>query len=333
MNPRPRKYRVGVRRADKRQRGFVLLMALVLVLVAGVSLAGIAGRSMSSALQARSGVEELQRRWAAMSLRTTLAGQLEDVLQQAERGDALLAEAREKQKFEGVPTAERRFMVTLAEQNYELIVTDEQAKLNVNQLLEGNSSARLTSWLRKVRQRSRVGEVEAVTIRVRPMAEGLAGGESFKGLARLGAYGQLFAEASPGDLIGDEKGRGLVSDITCWGNGAVNARRATRRVVEEVCGELLTKRQMGELLEAVADQPFGTKAQWLKGVADLEDTTRQKLEGLLTDQSGVHGLWVVARGGQRDWYTLMVTVGGTAGVSEGSEMEKWRNAEQYEFAW
>ncbi len=319
-----------------RNGGFVLLMALVLVLVAGVALAGIAGLSMNSALHARSGVEELQRRWAVTSLRATLAGQMEELLKQAERGGAAIAEPGEVQIYEGEPTSERRFWLTLAEQDYELIITDEQAKLNVNQLLEGNSSAKLTSWLRRTVQVSgsgaNVGEV--VQVRVRPMAEGLVMGESFKGLARLGGYGQLFANAQPGDLVGSEKASGLVRDITCWGNGAANARRASERVLEQVLGELLTKKQMGDLMEARREQPFGTMSQWLKAVTDLDDPTRQRLQGVMTDQSEVHGLWIIRRGAQRDWYTLMVTVGGLLAENEtGSVAARINDGQQFEFAW
>ncbi|NJL32450.1 MAG: hypothetical protein HC898_13000, partial [Phycisphaerales bacterium] len=78
-----------IRDAYPRQnrRGFVLLMALVLVLIAGVALAGIAAQSMFSALNSQSEVEELQRRWAILSLRKTLAGRVADTLAKAEGAD------------------------------------------------------------------------------------------------------------------------------------------------------------------------------------------------------------------------------------------------------
>ena len=58
-------------RAPRGQPGFVLLMSLVLILLAGVALAHVAHRSIRGALESQSAAEELRRRWAVTSCRAT----------------------------------------------------------------------------------------------------------------------------------------------------------------------------------------------------------------------------------------------------------------------
>lgn len=314
------------------QRGFVLLMALVLVLLAGVALAGIAGRSLSSALHTRTQVQELQRRWAVISLRTTLASRIEELLEHAQRGQAEPAKPDDRPCYDHPPISELRLQVNLAEYVYELVLTDEQAKLNVNHWLDDVSTARLTGWLQHAIQGLPAGSVGERFIRVQPLRSSIEDNQSHP-LLRLGAYGQLFPQASPQSLIGDRVGQGLVRDITCWGDGKINLRRASERVLERQCENILSQRQTQELLEARNNDPYLPRESLYQSISNLDRETQKRLDALLTDHSTVYGLWIIAQDSQRPWYNLLITVGGPVAMHDAQGVPPYQPAQQYEFSW
>ncbi|MEZ6048711.1 MAG: hypothetical protein R3C11_24665 [Planctomycetaceae bacterium] len=59
----------------------MLVMALGLILIAGLILAGVARRSLAMATEVARAQEELQRRWGAISTRRVLLENAENVLE------------------------------------------------------------------------------------------------------------------------------------------------------------------------------------------------------------------------------------------------------------
>ena len=116
------------------KRGFALLLTLLLVVLVAASLAGIARFSMLKAVEAQDATEALQRRWAILSAQCTLAPRVPLLLEAAQ------ASTQGKPSNNAFP-AERRIVCRLADIEYELVVTDEQAKVNVNTLLRNSTPA------------------------------------------------------------------------------------------------------------------------------------------------------------------------------------------------
>ncbi len=288
-----------------RQTGFALMMALVLIVLAAVVLAGVARRSMEGALRARQATAELQRRWAMTSCRATLLDRAEKVFAavEAERigspGDpASIAQPRPLQP-------QVRVRCELAGRDYELVFTDEQAKLNVNSLLADGGRGRAQTILREL-----LGETaDTFSRRDTPlMLRALAGDERSGGARRdrVGGYGQIFQHALPEQLIGHDEESGLAADVTCWSDGKVNVRRAAPRVIRLAVGNAVTPDTLAQLFIARRDDPHADLDTLLQRLADADDQDKAELRKRLTGRSACHGLWVIARGEQRWWYEFVV---------------------------
>ncbi len=278
-------------------------MTLVLVLLAGAAMVGLAQRSLADALEARSGERELQRRWAVASLRATLLGRLETLQARAERIDPNTPPADWP-----APTTQQRFTIQLGQRDYQIVLTDEQAKLNVNTLLRTNTSAQTESIVRGLTGRPGSGGA----VRLRPT----------RGVKAVFGYGQVFEGVWPGQLVGRDAGDALAGNVTCWGDGKVNIARASGRVIRQAIERKVGPRVVRLLLEHRRRHRADGLDGLLKRIDKLSDTDRRTLQRLLTDQSSCHGLWIIARGDQREWYTLAVS------VTSAGRVVQW-----YEFAW
>ncbi len=285
-----------------RQPGFALLLALVLVLLAGVALAGVARRSLVGAVEARQAVEDLQRRWAVASLRKTFLPRTERLLEAAERGDAPAGADAHGHP----PRPERRERFRLAGLRVELVVTDEQAKLNVNPLVRQAGRAEAQSLVRRlVREVCRVGPREA-RVALRPLAAEVILSDAEEAMPPLGSYGQVFEAAGPEVLLGSARRPGLAAAVTCWGSGTVNIRRAPREVVMQACARDVGRAVVGRLLAERESGPYRPLEAMLKACDDIDDRDANRLGDRLTDVSTCHGLWIVVRGAQRTYTSLAV---------------------------
>jgi len=98
--------------------------------------------------------------------------------------------------------------------------------------------------------------------------------------------------------------------VTCWGDGAVNIRRAPPNVVREACRGELPATLVEALLAKRAERPFRRLSAMLSRMEDVSDEELGRVSEHLTSRSRCHGLWIVAHGEQRDWYTLAVRADG-----------------------
>jgi hypothetical protein len=296
------------------QSGFALLVALVLVVLAGVALAALARRSAAEALEARTAREELQRRWAVTSLRAALLGRVEELLDQAERGEG--PDTRPAETYLNRPMPHLGIPCRLAGADYELVLTDEQAKLNLNRLLaeagraETAAAARLATASAGAADQTAAGQLS-----IRPFVPSSLGPlvpASLRSspLAAVGGYGQVFAGAAPERLVGREGAPGLAEAVTCWGDGRVNLRRAPEAVVRQACDKALGRDVVTLLLAARRRDPYRPLEAILAELDEVDEAQRAGVKDRLTDRSTCHGLWVIARGPQRSWYTFAVSADG-----------------------
>jgi hypothetical protein len=292
------------------RRGFVLLMTLGVMVLAVFMLAGLARRSATSAMVCRGAESEVARRWAVTSMQATLLPRIHWAMEMTERGkqervkkrSGELEGAAETVTYQHEPVRELRLRVQLAGQAYLLVMTDEQAKLEVNGLLKSGSRGSAESVVAALMSdRRQEGQGE---LRLRPLQVGSATLGELK-LPKVGSYGQIFAEAGPEQLMGEVVGEGLGSAVTCWSDGMVSVRRAEDSVIRAAC-EKVDRQVVKDFLAIRKKDPYKPMKAMLAELTRASPEELKKLNGILTDQSQCFGLWIVAVGPVRPWYTLAV---------------------------
>jgi len=279
-------------------------MVLVVLAVAGSFLGLSARRTGQKILDAGIGERDLQRRWAQ---RTLEAGCLP-------RAEAILR--RHKPEDGPVPPSVWTTL-DLGDVAFDVVVSDEQAKVNVNRLaaerdgraLVRASITRLSDgrWPLQILLRPVVQETGA--IRSPPL--------------RYASLEQVFASASPTDLLGDEAARrGPSERVTCWGNGRVHVRRADRTVLREALGAALSEHQLARLIALREEMPEAGLETLLTEL-ELEEDVQAAVRDRLTEVSACHSLWLVVRGRTRRWYRLAVDQGGDAANDAGRWTFVW----------
>lgn len=345
-----------------RQHGFALLLVLVLVMLAGVALAAVARQSVREALETRGATEALQRRWAVISCRSTLLPRVQGALAQADA----VPTGEDGRPLPGTPPREpdahRWYRCTLAGIDYDLVLTDEQAKYNptVMRLLTDDRAMRdalrdLTpsgagSAARR-EQRVALRPLVGIDASGRPIEE--RPGEQQRHAAYAG-YGQLFADSSPRALLGTADRPGAAHRVTCWGDGRLNIERAPRRVVMAALEPVLGRDGVNELLAARDEAPGLGLSGWLKSVGSATPTQQHQARVVLTESTQCQGLWVIARGRTRVWASLSVrevvpmsraeaeaqavnnallSQRGRAGDEPAEAIEPYDPVRYYDFAW
>lgn len=316
-----------------RQSGFALLMAMVLVFIAGVAMAGLARRSAAGAVESLSAVQDLQRRWAVASCRATLLDRAEVILDRAERDIEVDAQDR-KNADEPViiqPVASLRLVCQLAGTDYELVLVDEQSKVNVNRLLSQSGRSKAQAAVRLLSSRSNHRDGGAGSVMLRPLPARPELQSASLAMSALATYSQLFSDVQPRQLAGTNGEPGMAAEVTCWGNGKVHVRRASDAVIELACGGALEPQLIRSLIALRKEHPDRDLAGLLSDLEQVDEKKKAKIPDLLTDSSGCHALWVIAHGRQRSWFTLAVGVGN--GGSPAGESKVQRVPVRYDFTW
>jgi type II secretory pathway component PulK len=282
-----------VRLRERKHRGYVLVLTLaVLVLVAGalVSSGQLAVRRAASAREAQ---RELQRRVGIASIRRAILPQAEQILagQEARRG---------------APMAQHRAAVRLGDITFDLVIADEQAKANLNAMLARASRDVVENRLRE----ALAGTGLAASLALRPVIEA--------DRVTVSGPGQIFDNVEPQSLIRSRFGQvAPMETISCWGDGAVNVRRAPELVLNLALDPPWTRMEVGRLVQARRDM-FEANGKRSITVTPAAPQPKDPLARLLqtaqirwgaaglTLQSTCHSLWIVTRDGRREWYDLAV---------------------------
>ena len=278
-------------------------MALLVIALAGVIMAATARRSCLEAVAANTALEDLRRRWGALSLQRALADRCEEMI--------LAAEAAGEIRIEG-PVTRVEHRLKLAGMDWRLVVADEQAKANVNAIHLRQGDAGVRAALTQLLGADLAGS--AVALRPTPATD-----PRRKQTRPYGSLGQVFDGDWAGGLLRPPDSRPAGIDrITCWGDGRINLRRACPEALRAATVGALDETQVGKLLAMREDIPGLSLSEALDR---LELTRRQRAaaEAVLTGRSGCHSLWIVGRTSQRQWRRLVVVEassqqGGSAGI-------------------
>ena len=272
--------------ARRTQRGYVLILTLVVLAIAGTLLAAACRASLRKALLAARAERELQARWGMLSCRAALLPQAERVFEEQE---------------EPVTTIRRE--IRLGSQRFVLVFGDEQAKANVNTLWRGGR-AEAERAVRALTQAAGVNhQIElrpAITSRTADAAPDDEPPPPFI------ALGQVFGDMRPEELAGiNRDARSAVQNLTCWGDGTLNFTRASRAALVAVCGQHLGGADVEKLLKFRAEQPESGSADALDQL-NLPEERRTAIEDLLSDSSTCYSLWIIASPGNAARYELSV---------------------------
>ncbi len=305
--------------AGRRQHGYALLLTLVLLMIAAVALASVARQSTREALDAKTQAESLQRRWAETSCRATLLPRAQGLL----ANDKNQPERSERER--SATRAEIRVSCELAGIDYDLVLTDEQAKYNPTAMgalmLDDQPLVNERKLIAAVRELARLDAYatrrSGPAVRLRPMIgidrDGQVIDETQPGsngpiTGIYAGYGQLFDRVLPADLVGTGRYPGLGSQLTCWGDGRINVSRASPAVIRRTLGPVLGSEGVAELLAERNQSPGVSPSKWLEAVASATPTQRTLASAMLTESSNAHGLWVIAHGQTRSWYAFSARV-------------------------
>lgn len=191
---------------NRSRRGAVLLLVLLVIVVLSPLLAGAARRAINEDAISKELHRELQHRWAQVSI-----------------SDAIISSDLYRENAE-VP-GRFTFSVLLGEVECSAVVSDEQAKANLNTLLDRVS----LNWI----QTNLRGMTDSGSkLRIRPLA-----GRDLT--TKLVTYAQIFAENDPSQLFGQGEDSGLCDHFTLWGDGRLNVTRAMPDAAKLYLNDLL----------------------------------------------------------------------------------------------
>ncbi|MCA9214548.1 MAG: hypothetical protein KDB27_15860, partial [Planctomycetales bacterium] len=244
-------------RKPKRRNGFVLLVTLVTLAIAGLLLASLANRSLTLAMQAETEAAETQLHWGAVSVREAVVQTLAEVPTQQPA-----VELSEEWDLNGV--------------TFRVVVENENTKLNLNRLLPtlGNESlAKLTQCL------------TSADIKLSPSTDTAS--------LPFTSGGQVFAfdDKSDGQLTVDWL-RKRARHMTCFGNGRIDYLATDERVVRALF-EAIEQPIVGQkLLQATGLNSTKSLDDVLEFKAIDEDSKRV-LQRWITDKAEFRTIWLV----------------------------------------
>ena len=307
-----------------RHPGYVLVMVLAVLALAGSVLAAAACRSSDRVLEAGEAERALQRKWTFISTQAAVLDRAEEVLA-GEKDEA-------DRPSDAPPAVLRHFSLDVGGARIELILSDEQAKASVNMIAKRRGAAEdVEEALRALQADTR----HFLPILLRPSLPRKSRATTVPVLYET--LDQCLAFAGPTELVGMESTEGYaMHTITCWGGGKVNFKRAPMAVLREVTSGCLDENDLDTLVRAREQDPGisltkaltflkidGTRSDEAQALQKLTEKKRDEAMTLLTDSSHCHSLWIIVHGKTRNCYRLYVNQFGDPDCEAG----------RYTFAW
>ena len=331
FRPLKRTLPTTVRRASRGRGGYVLVVTLGLLVLTASLMVSVSRGTMRHTIAARLALDEMQHRWGVISCRLAVLPHAESILLRSE-----------VERHASAPSY--RTQVQLGDEIFELTIADEQAKANVNVLLDHTDRATAEERLRQGLSGTGLG----INVRLRPSASPLNGpsdvpttGPTTKSIdvpvglpLFITGFGQIFEDASAEKLLAMQGAVRVTDLLTCWGAGRVNLRRATPAALQLSVGSKLSGVDQGRLLEMRNRVLQGTPLPLpKKGPVDNDPILRMaRAAGIdpknfdalvsLTETSTCHSLWITAKDHRRVWHFFS--------IADETEKNQPRN---YAFVW
>ncbi len=254
-------------------RGYVLLIVLVTLTLASVALAQLATRALQENTQSLGRLKSLQSRWGRISCQKAILPRASKTFELLEANQTINSTNR-RQPAPAVLSESIR----LGDQTFTLILADENAKLNLNTQLNA-------------RRKNAAGE--ALRRLLKPnyflCAKNLS---SVQTTASLASWGEVFELTKLRELDGSSRGLAEATrQITLWGTGKLNIRRAPDSVIEAACKSVVTDGLARRVVERIGESnTLESKLVLQQTIQNIED--QALLSELLGDGSTAFSLWI-----------------------------------------
>ena len=245
-----------MRRRRDRRRGFVLLVTLVTLAIAGLLLASLANRSLTLAMQAETETAETQLHWGAVSVRQATVKVLST-------------------SPENAPYAPTSQSLRLGDVAFQIVIENENTKLNLNRLLPslGRDS------LEKLAQ-----SLTSADVQLTPSQD--ISETAFQ------SWGQVFCfDDRPDGQLKIDWLRNRARHLTCYGNGRIDYRNTDDRVVRALF-EAIEEPIAGQKFMQVKKLSSTTSLEKLLASKVLDKDTQRVLKRWLTDRVEFKSVWL-----------------------------------------
>lgn len=288
--------------------GYILLVVLgVLVLVVTV-LGLLAKVSLRRGVQSVDAELALQQRWGAVSLQRLLLSGAPKIFDQRDK----------KLKELGVtgppPPPFIRSAITIGDVTFDVMIADEDAKLNLNSIYHhagpetlnqaitdivpvvGRNSLRVMPVIKPLLLSRQTDAITQAKRRARNDAGDGEGEEERKPEIppALRSWGEVFDLAKMSASVGTEAALpNLTTDMTCWGSGQLNIRRASDASISAVVGSVIQDGGAARFLKNYRDNPTSSLEVLLLTEVKKQGQ-RDELSEMLAEASTNFSLWIDA---------------------------------------
>ena len=306
-------------RTERGRSGYVLLAVLAVMVLMVTVLATLSKLSLRRALAAADAQVRLQQRLGAEPIERVLLPQAGKVFDQLEeQTDAIAKSTGTASPF----PRQLRGAVTIGGVTFDVVLADEDAKLNLNQVYHMTGLRRTEATLGEV-----LGPVAARAVRLlpatRPMTDALlesaaeneSEDESDQPMTEIPrafrSWGEVFDLSRLSASRGSDAALPSVSgDVTCWGGGGLNLHRASETSIQAAAACVLSEAGARRLASRYKDNPATSLAILVQQEGKTE-TERLRLLRMLSETSTHFSLWIdasaVARGSMRTFSVMRTT--------------------------
>ena len=283
------------------RRGYVLLAVLAVLVLVMTALTTLSKLSLNRALAAADAQRRLQQRLGANSIEQALLPRAAGIFDRLEKQ----SEERRVATGTAVPFPKTiRQAVTLNGVTYDVMIADEDAKLNLNQIYHLVGPARTQSAIAEVVGPS-ARRVIRLTPATRPMKEELMAesvgdqddesAPSENAIPRaFRSWGEVFDLTALSAAFGNDAALpNLTGEITCWGSGAVNIRRASDKSIQAAAAGVLSQAGADRFVSRYRENPTGSLEVLIQREANSE-TDRRRLRKMISETSTHFSLWIDA---------------------------------------
>ena len=287
-------------RNPTQRRGYVLLIVLAVSVLVVTVLSTLAQTSLRRGLQAADAERNLQQRWGGETLQEALLLNASKVFSAQEERTAELTP--------GVPPPPTiRDAITLSGVTFDLLLGDEDAKLNLNTVYHQSGRMKTEQVLAEVQPRlarairlvpavkplqrsreSRPGTDQDRTDQDQPSEQSQGAPRALRSWGEVFDMGQLQR-----DLASEAALPTVTTGITCWGGGQLNFRRATDDAILAVAASVVQDGAARRLVQRYRQNPtVGVNTLLQTEVSNQQN--REQLARLFSQSSNNFSLWINA---------------------------------------
>lgn len=266
------------------------MVTLALITLAAILLTGIARYSLAIALDASAAEENLQRRWAELTCQRVLLTNAASIFTPIDPVES-------KDSPPSLLPTEIRGQLRLGRITLVFCLAAENAKANVNVVADEGGKAKLQQAIRDLS----LGDIP-ISVRLLPNKDSA---REFP-LSQYESWGQVFAldeEVATHDI--PELVMTSTGQLTCWGNGRLDLRRASDGAVSTICGLAVGESVVKQLLKARSEVPDWKLSQLLIELK-LPEKELTQLKNLLEENTSCYSLWIRSSSGKRVGYGLFI---------------------------